>query len=202
MSRPERLRTVALLGRTTGLSVLRETLLDHPALELTGVYTHGRLTRAEGDGVRPELDLYEQTCRDRGIPLHVLDLPEARELDVRLPPGRIDLMVVLSWRCILPGSVLRRCERAAINLHRGALPAYRGALPVQRAIENGESRVAITAHHMVEEVDAGAPIAVVHLNIAPLPDGMDSAAYAERVKPRLHGLYAPLAHLAIEAVLA
>ena len=113
------------------------------------------------------------------------------------PDGRIDLMVVLSWKYILPPATLDRVSGHGINLHRGALPAYRGLNPVRRAIEAGERRVAITAHRMIEEVDAGPTLATVWLDIDPLAPGRDINDYTEEVKTRLLPLYAPLARLAI-----
>lgn len=195
------LNTVALLARPPGLLVLRDALLDNPKVHLTQVFTHGRLPSAEGGGIRSELEDYRQLCEGAGVPLSVLDLPEARSLQDHLPEGRIDLLVSLSWRCLLSPLVLSRIGTASINLHRGALPAYAGAEPVRRALEAGETRVAITAHGMVEEVDAGPVLGVVWLDVErSASDTME--LLTERTKARLEPLYAPLARLAIDSVVA
>ncbi len=191
------LRTVALLGRTTGLAVLEDALIGNTLIELAAVYTHGRLPRSEGGGPREELATYRALCTQNGVPLHVLDLPEAREVQAFLPDGKIDLMIVLSWKYILAPAALDRISGYGVNLHRGALPTYRGLNPVRRAIEAGERRVAITAHRIVEEVDAGPTLATVWLDIDPLAPGRDINDYTEEVKARLLPLYAPLARLAI-----
>ena len=191
------LRTVALLGRSTGLAVLEDALIGNPQIELDAVYTHGRLPKSEGGGERRELAAYKELCAQNDIPLHVLDLPEARAVEAFLPAGNIDLMIVLSWKYILSREALERVSGCGVNLHRGALPAYPGLNPVRRAIEAGERRVAITAHRLVEEVDAGPILATVWLDIDPLRPGRDPDDYAQEVKARLGPLYAPLARLAI-----
>jgi methionyl-tRNA formyltransferase len=195
-----RLRAVALLARMPGLLVLREALLRNPAIEVSAVYTHGRAPKAEGAGARPELEEFRADCAEHGVRLTVLDGHDARDLESRLPLEPFDLMVSLSWRFILPRAVLARARVANINLHRGALPEFRGAEPVRRAIEAGERRVAITAHRMIEEVDAGPVVATVWHDIETLPAGTSAAAYAETVKAELLPLYAPLARLTFSAV--
>ncbi len=185
------MRTVALLGRDTGLAVLQGALFDNEKIDLTGVFTHGKLPKAEGGGTRPELAVYQELCEQRGVPLGVLDPPEARRIEDYLPEN-IDLLVVLSWRFILTPAALRMPSMGGINLHRGELPKYAGAEPVRRAIEAADTHVAITAHKMIAEVDMGGEIARVWLDCASQP--------VATIKQRLTGLYAPLARLAIDAV--
>jgi methionyl-tRNA formyltransferase len=195
------LRTVALLAREPGLAVLRGALLDDPHLDLIAVATHGRLPRAEGGGPRREAEEYRRLLDPRGVPLLVADPPQSRDLG-RLLPERADLLISVSWRSLVLTDVLDRFDVGAINLHRGALPAYGGAEPVRRAIEAGETRMAITAHHMTPEIDQGAEIARVWLDIPPMRAAVLAADYAEDVKAAMVPLYAPLARLAIAAIVA
>ncbi|PWR25128.1 formyltransferase family protein [Zavarzinia aquatilis] len=194
-----KLKVVALLARRPGLLVLENALLADPEIEITALFTHGRLPRAEGGATRGDLAEFARSCTRGGVALNAVDGAEARDISPLLPAGPLDLLVALSWRYQVPASVLGRFSLGCINLHRGALPRYAGALPVQRAIEAGEDSVAITAHEMVPEIDAGAEIARVCLPIAPLPTGQTAADYAEAVKARLEPLYAPLCRLAIAA---
>ncbi len=197
-----RLKTVALLARPPGVAVLRDALIGHPGIELAAVLTHARRPRSEGGGERPERAEIEAMCRGAGVAFAAVDPPEARDIGPLLPPGPLDLLICLSWRFVLAPEILARFGLGGVNLHRGALPNYAGALPVQRAIEAGETRVAITAHEMAAEVDAGAPDAVAWMDIPPAPSGADAAEHAEMVKHALTPLYAPLARLAIAARLA
>lgn len=194
-------RTVALVARQPGLNVLTDVLLNHPRLELIAVLSHGKLPRAEGGGGRSDVALFEEACRRSNVPLSLLDYPDALDLNAHLPTGEIDLMIVLSWRYIIPANVIDRLCVGGLNIHRGALPEYAGAEPVRRAIEAGERRVAITAHRLTAEIDAGSPMSVVWLDIDPIPSGIDAFDYAEQIKKRLEPLYAPLASTAIEAML-
>jgi methionyl-tRNA formyltransferase len=197
-----RLKTVAILGRETGLAVLRDALIGNPLVELDTVFTHGRLPKGEGGGERPELAAFREACDRAGVRLSTLDLPAARRLEEFLPAEPFDLLVSLSWRALVSPAGLARARVGTVNLHRGALPAYRGAAPLRRAIEAGERRVAITAHGMVEEVDAGPVLATVWMDIEAPPAGTTAVAHASTVKARLVPLYAPLARLAIASVAA
>jgi len=197
----ESLRTVALLARPPGLLVLRDALLDQPDLDLVCVFTQGRLPKAEGGGVPPDLDRFRELCQLARIPLQIVDGPQAKDIGPLLPTEALDLMVSLSWRYLVPPHVLHRFRLGCVNLHRGALPTYAGAIPVQRALSAGERRIAITAHEMIEEVDAGEKIAEVWVDVAPLGQSDDVEARAERVKAALEPLYAPLARLALRAKL-
>ena len=196
------LKTVALLARRPGLNVLTEALSGNSNIDLISVFTHSKLPKADGGGARPEFSDYEEVCQRLGVPLQPLDYPEAKNLDDYLPNEAIDLLVALSWRFVVLPKTLERLRLGSINLHRGALPAYSGAEPVRRAIEAGESRVAITAHQMAEEIDAGPVIASVWMDIEPQPANLDSAGYAEVIKTKLEPLYAPLCQEAIAALMA
>jgi methionyl-tRNA formyltransferase len=193
------MRTVALLARRPGLRVLRDTLARLPAIELTAVFTHGRLPAVEGGGARDEVPEFQALCDKLRVPLVAVDGPHARDVSSLLPSGPLDLLLSLSWRYLVPQHVLSRFHRT-VNIHRGALPKYAGVIPVQRAIEAGETQVAITAHEMTSEIDAGRKIAEVWRNVVPCPSGRSAADHAEIVKLELEPLYAPLAWLAIMAL--
>jgi len=196
------LRVVGLLAREAGLRVLSDALLGTPGLELAAVLTHGALPRAEGGGRRTDLDDFERLCGAAQVPLHAIDGREARDITPRLPTGPLDLMVSVSWRYLVGQDVLDAFALGCVNLHRGDLPAYAGAEPVRRAIEAGERRVAITAHRMSAEIDAGPILAQVWMDAPALPDSVGSAAHAETIKAALLPLYAPLATLGIAAAYA
>ncbi len=199
MSRRAPFRTAALIGRDAGLGLLRDGLLQNELIDLAGVFTHGKLPKAEGGEARPELADYKSICAAHNIPLTILDGAEARSIEASLPDN-LDLLVVLSWRFILAPAALEKPKHGALNLHRGALPEFAGAEPVRRAIEAGKTRTAITAHMMVEEVDMGPEIARVWFDIPPLPKNVSSAEHAEVIKKKLLPLYAPLARTAIKSL--
>lgn len=195
-----RARVVALVAREPGLRVLIECLFSRPDLEVVKVFTHGALPAAEGGGARTDVAAFRTACDRHGVALEVVDGGAARALAERLPTGPLDILVSLSWRYLVPQAVLDRFPIGALNIHRGALPAYAGAEPVRRAIAAGERRLAITAHRMTAEIDAGDAVAEVWMAVPPRPEGMSDADFAEVAKARLVPLYAPLAHLALDAM--
>lgn len=66
-----------------------------------------------------------------------------------------DLLIVVAFGQILPGSILRIPKYGAINVHASLLPKYRGAAPIARAILNGENSTGITTMVMDEGMDTG-----------------------------------------------
>lgn len=200
----ERVRTVALLARPPGLAVLEHWLLPHPALEVLAVWTHARRPRSEDParGERPELARFEALCARSGVPLVAVDDPgRCRSLDGLAGLGPVDLLCSVSWRFVVDAAALRGLRVGGINLHRGALPEYAGGEPVLRMLRDGRTEVAITAHVMAEEVDAGPVLATVRHPMGAAA-GRPEAPEVERVKRELVPLYAPLMELALAALRA
>ena len=185
-----RIKTVAFLARWPGFLVLK-SLMSNPRIDLQAVYTHGVLPKEEGGGVRPELYHYEKQVGD--IPFFVIN----SKYDFSIRPA--DLIIALSWRFKLNDEILGPVEKA-INIHRGDLPKYAGAEPVRRAIEAKENFVAITAHHMIDEIDAGDKIAQVWFPIPQARHGLSTSEHAEQVKEHLYPLYDPLVNLSISTI--
>ena len=204
MSDGVRLRTVALLARSAGLGVLENSLLHNPKVNLLAVATHRRLPRSEDParGDRPEFPQFVTLCGRAGVRLIEADTRElAGDLSFIDDLGGVDVVASVSWRYMLSARALALPRLGAINLHRGKLPEFAGAEPVRRAIEAGRDTVTITAHMMVEEVDAGPSLAEVQLPT--LWDGDTAPAiHAEVVKTRLLPLYPPLFDLALAACVA
>lgn len=171
-SSQRRLRTIALVARPAGLAALRDSLLTNPGIEVVAVMTHRLLPPSEDParGERPEYAEFVELCERHGIPLLTADArSDARDLDALAQFEPFDLLCSVSWRYVLSPRALARPRVAALNLHRGALPQYAGAEPVRRMLEDGATQAVITAHLMVEEVDAGEVVARVEIPIERLP---------------------------------
>jgi methionyl-tRNA formyltransferase len=78
-----------------------------------------------------------------------------------------DLLVVVSFGRILPGSVLDIPRLGAVNIHPSLLPAYRGPSPIQWAVVNMETVTGVTSIYMDEGMDSGDMIAAVSTDINP-----------------------------------
>jgi folate-dependent phosphoribosylglycinamide formyltransferase PurN len=197
-----RLRAVGLLAQPAGVAVLQRSLLRNPDIELVAVATH-RLNPTSEDpsrGERPEFSVFEEVCAAHGIPLVAIDdLASGRHLAALDRFAPIDLLCSVSWRFVLSSDALARARVASINLHRGKLPEYPGAEPVRRMIEDGEPEAVITAHVMVEEVDAGEILATAAVPIRAL-EGRTSHELAEVIKEELVALFPPLMDTAIRIV--
>ena len=70
-----------------------------------------------------------------------------------------DLMLVVSWRYLIPPEVYSRPKRGAFVFHDSLLPAYRGFAPTVWAIVNGEDHTGVTLFEIADEVDSGAIVA-------------------------------------------
>jgi len=200
----ERWRTVALLGREAGLRTLRDGILRNPRLQLLGVASHRRLPRSQSPSreVRPEWSSFAETCTQAEVPLVAIDrAAEGRAPAILDELGPVDLLVSVSWRYVLGAAALRSLRVGGVNLHRGALPAYAGSDPVRRMLEDGRPDAEITAHLMVEEVDAGPVLATVRHPMDTRP-GVSLEERVERTKAELVPLYPALLDLAVAALLA
>jgi methionyl-tRNA formyltransferase len=72
-----------------------------------------------------------------------------------------DLGVVAAYGRILPDALLEIPRLGMINVHASLLPKYRGAAPVHRAVIAGDAETGVTIMRVVQELDAGATMAVV-----------------------------------------
>jgi methionyl-tRNA formyltransferase len=66
-----------------------------------------------------------------------------------------DLMLVVSWRYLIPSEAYRLAHRGTYVFHDSLLPAYRGFAPTVWAIVNGEVRTGATVFAIADEVDSG-----------------------------------------------
>jgi methionyl-tRNA formyltransferase len=69
--------------------------------------------------------------------------------------SKADIAISLNWLTIVGGNARNVFKHGIVNVHAGDLPRYRGNAVVNWAIINGEENVVLTAHKMVEELDAG-----------------------------------------------
>jgi methionyl-tRNA formyltransferase len=67
----------------------------------------------------------------------------------------IDLMLIVSWRYMVPREVYLRPRFGTFVFHDSLLPAYRGFSPTVWAMVNGENHTGATLFAISEDVDAG-----------------------------------------------
>lgn len=66
-----------------------------------------------------------------------------------------DWYLLLSWKHIIPVSLIGQPRQGVINLHYSNLPSYRGVYPANWAIINGEHITGFTYHFVNEKIDEG-----------------------------------------------
>lgn len=67
----------------------------------------------------------------------------------------VDLLLMVSWRYLVPSNIYRRARLGAYVFHDSLLPKYRGFSPTVWAMINGETETGVTLFEVTEEVDAG-----------------------------------------------
>lgn len=94
-------------------------------------------------------------AEETGIPVLQPESIRTEEFLEQIRAFHPDLIVVIAYGKILPGSLLHLPRLGTINVHGSLLPKYRGAAPIQRALINGEKETGVTIMQMDEGVDTG-----------------------------------------------
>lgn len=77
-----------------------------------------------------------------------------------------DLGIVIAFR-MLPEIIWAAPKFGTFNLHASLLPQYRGAAPINRAIINGETVTGVTTFLLNPQIDEGAVLGQVKVDIEP-----------------------------------
>lgn len=103
--------------------------------------------------------------------------------------GRIDRIVAFRTNCVVPADMLRRVSGPSYNFHP-APPAYPGRHPFAFALYDGAAHYGVTAHEMVERVDAGPIVGMLGF---PLPADPDPVWLMDKAHSALVQLFVMLA---------
>ena len=82
------------------------------------------------------------------------NLNETASLEMIRTSGA-EIALSVNWPGLIDSRILKMFPRGIVNAHAGDLPRYRGNACPNWAILNNESKVVITLHKMVKELDAG-----------------------------------------------
>ena len=96
-----------------------------------------------------------------------------------------DLLVVSSYRIIIPDNILKIARLGAINLHMAPLPKYRGAHPENWALINGEDWMGYTVHYLDSGIDTGDIIAQDRVRILPEDDILSLTFKVSEAAPKM-----------------
>jgi methionyl-tRNA formyltransferase len=121
--------------------------------EVVAVYTQPDRPAGRGRQLAPTPVKGEAIARGIAVlPPENFKSAAAREQLRALAP---DLLVVVAYGLILPGSVLAIPRYGCWNVHASLLPRWRGAAPIQRAIEAGDTRTGVCLMQMEKGLDTG-----------------------------------------------
>ena len=90
-------------------------------------------------------------AEERGLPV----VAPGKDLAARLTEP-FDYFFSITNLTMIPGDVIAKARKGAINFHDGPLPRYAGLYATAWALFNREESHGITWHAMTEDVDAGA----------------------------------------------
>ncbi len=90
-----------------------------------------------------------------------------------------------NWRFLIPDSFLARFPDGVWNLHIGRLPDFKGNATANWSILTGETQTFANVHRMEHDLDAGAILARVAIDISPTTYVGDILSETERHAPGL-----------------
>jgi phosphoribosylglycinamide formyltransferase-1 len=108
------------------------------------------------------------------------------ELVAVLKKEKVSLVVLAGFMRILSPVFIKAFRNKIINIHPALLPSFKGAHAIKDALAHGVKVTGVTVHVVDEEVDHGAIIAQVAVEVKP-KDTMDSLA--TRIHAAEHILY-------------
>jgi methionyl-tRNA formyltransferase len=121
--------------------------------ELVGVITQPDKPAGRDQRLKPSP--IKLLIRDTAVPVLQPKRIKSDEAISEIRAMAPDIIVVMAYGQILPGSVLSAARIACLNLHASLLPRWRGAAPIQAAIAAGDGKTGITVMYMDEGLDTG-----------------------------------------------
>ncbi len=165
---------VLFMGRKAVAAKSLEYLVQNEQVEVAGVLTDNHLS------VSPTSDI----ARQYGLPLY--EFSEALNL---MKQGKLNFdlgISMLYWRK-LKDEFLTLPKLQIINFHPAPLPDFKGTAGYNMAILGGLDEWAVSAHYVVEEIDAGG---IINVMAFPIDPENETAKSLEKVtQPMLLGLF-------------
>ncbi len=162
------IRLVFMGASDFAVSILSSLLSLDASYEVVAVYT--QTDKRAGRGQKLTSQRVKELALDRNIP--VIQPSNMRSPDMldglaELAP---DLIVVASFRHLLPAELLSLPRYGCLNVHPSLLPLHRGPSPVTHAILCGDRTTGVTIMLMDEGLDSGPIVAQKTIEIAPESD--------------------------------
>jgi methionyl-tRNA formyltransferase len=132
--------------------------------ELVGVLTQPDKKSGRGQQLLPSP--VKSAALERQLPLAQPATLKSEEALATLRAWRPEVLVVVAYGLLLPGTVLALPRFGCINIHGSLLPRWRGAAPIQRAILAGDPETGVSIMRMEAGLDTGPVLLERRLPIA------------------------------------
>lgn len=122
--------------------------------------------KPSGRGLKMNESAVKRYAQEVGLPIMQPEKLRDEQFVTDFKALDADLGIVIAFR-MLPEIIWRAPKMGTFNLHASLLPQYRGAAPINRAIMNGESTTGVTTFLLNPQIDEGAVIGQVKVDIKP-----------------------------------
>lgn len=153
---------VMFMGTPDISATCLKTLISS-GIEVVAVVTGADKPRGRGNVMTPTPT--KRVALEAGIPVYTPATLRDEAFAALLSKIDPELIAVVAYGKILPGSVINYPKYGCVNVHVSLLPKYRGAAPMQRAIMEGETETGVTIMQMDEGLDTGDIISQVSFPI-------------------------------------
>ena len=96
---------------------------------------------------------------------HVLQFYDSLKTPNDIQLMDVHYLLLLSWKHIIPETLIKSVRKEVINVHYSLLPNHRGVYPINNAIMNGDRKTGVTYHVVNKEIDSGDIIAQENIEI-------------------------------------
>ena len=131
--------------------------------------------------MRPLFSAVKRQAQQMGLPIYQPGRIRDEAAQQRIHDANADVMVVVAYGQILPGTLIAEPPMGTLNVHASLLPRHRGPAPIEWAIMRGDRETGATIMQMDAGVDTGPILAQERVKI-----GDDETA------PQLEGRLAEL----------
>lgn len=122
--------------------------------------------KPSGRGLKVNESAVKQYAVEVGLPIYQPVKLRDEEFVEAFRALDADLGIVIAFR-MLPEIIWAAPRLGTFNLHASLLPQYRGAAPINRAIMNGETVTGVTTFLLNPQIDEGAVLGQVKVEIEP-----------------------------------
>jgi len=162
------------LSKTAVLSAFRHIAIVGDAVGIPSLIRHvprENVACLVAASLRPQyLDELGIVARRIGCPLLVQApakrLAESQAFLEEFRGMSCNSLLCYSYSMKIPSAILEAVGGNAVNIHAALLPKNRGPNPIQWALIKGERQTGVTAHQMVEGIDAGPIVGQVPVEIS------------------------------------